>query len=109
MKIKIDTDNKKIILCEDISLKELWKLLAFVKDLAEISDYTISYEPIVVKEYITIKDNNPWIHPNNPWQTQPFPGTIPLTYCDYKIKSPLSLGYIDPKNCASLYEITNNK
>lgn len=108
MKIKIDTDNKKIVLCEEISIDELSLLLSSMEEVVDIKEYKISYEPMVVKEYITIKDNNPWIQPNNPWQTQPFPGTIPLTYCDYKVKSPLSPGYIDQKNCF-LYEITNNK
>ncbi len=100
MKIKIDTDNKKIVLCEEISIDELSLLLSSMEEVIDIKEYNISYEPIVVKEYITIKDNNPWMQPNNPWQTQPFPGTIPVIYKDTSSVSKLDYW---------AYSIHNNK
>lgn len=76
MKIKIDTVNKEIVICEKVSIDELSLFLTGLKDMMDLDEFSISSEPIINKEYITIKEIiYPWkdmvflpnTNQHNPW------------------------------------------
>jgi len=78
-KVKIDFDNKVIILENEIAYGDLLEIMDIITDGEDVGDWKIRVEPIFVDKLIPIKKtSNPWITPSpTPSPTYPI---ITYTY-----------------------------